>query len=124
MVRKGKRLLRAGYGINYNGAPRFNQLDTTVGLAPGTIWFPNRFPQHIQTWRLSQNLLPVQKTAPLQPIPLTDRTQDLYLFDTNYVIPYIQNFNFEAAKELSKDLSFDIRYVGTKGSTVCGPVDQ
>jgi hypothetical protein len=62
------------------------------------------------------NLLPVAKTLPLQPIPLTDRTQNLYLFDTRYVRPYIQNFNLELQRELSKDLSLDIRYVGTKGT--------
>ncbi len=113
---KGKTVLRAGYGINYNGAPRFNQLDTTVGLAPGTNLVPQPVPTTYTNLATVANLLPVQKTAPLQPIPLTDRTQDLYLFDTNYVIPYIQNFNFELQRELSKDLSFDIRYVGTKGS--------
>jgi len=61
-------------------------------------------------------LLPVEKTPPLQPIPLTDRTQNMYLFDTGYVRPYIQNFNFEIQRELSKELTADIRYVGTKGT--------
>ena len=112
---QGKTVLRAGYGINYNGAPRFNQLDTTVGLAPGPIWLPAGSHNYTNLATVA-NLLPVQKTAPLQPIPLTDRTQDLYLFDTDYVRPYIQNFNFELQRELTKDLSFDIRYVGTKGS--------
>ena len=41
---RDKTVLRAGYGINYNGAPRFNGLDTTVGLAPGTNLTPAPVP--------------------------------------------------------------------------------
>ena len=40
----------------------------------------------------------------------------MYLFDAGYVIPYIQNFNMEIQRELTKDLSLDVRYVGTKGT--------
>src|SRR5262245_6225517 len=113
---KGKTVLRAGYGINYNGAPRFNQLDTTVGTAPGTNLIRQPVPPTYTNLVTVSRLLPVDKTSPLQPIPLTDRTQDMYLFDTGYVRPYIQNFNFEIQRELSKDLTADVRYVGTKGT--------
>ena len=64
------------------------------------------------------NSLPVARTVPLQPISLTDRTQNMYIFDQNYVIPYVQNFNLELQRELGKDLSLDVRYVGTKGTQV------
>ena len=92
---QGKTVLRAGYGINYNGAPRFNQLDSTVGTAPGTNLVPQPIPPTYTNLTTVANLLPVAKTLPLQPISLKDRTQNLYLFDTEYVRPYIQNFNVE-----------------------------
>jgi hypothetical protein len=112
----GKTVLRAGYGVNYNGAPRFNGLDTTVGLVPGTNLTPAPVPAVYTNLATVASLLPVAKTQPLQPIPLTDRTQNLHLFDTEYVRPYIQNFNLELQRELTKDLSLSVRYVGTKGT--------
>src|SRR5215475_4048519 len=113
---RGKTVLRAGYGINYNGAPRFNQIDTTVGIVPGTNLTPQPVPTAYTNLATVANLLPVAKTAPLQPLPLNDRTQNMYLFDTEYVIPYIQNFNLELQRQLAKDWSLDVRYVGTKGT--------
>jgi hypothetical protein len=113
---QGKTVLRAGYGVNYNGAPRFNQLDTTVGIAPGTNLIPQPVASTFTNLATVANLLPVARTVPLQPIPLTDRTQDMYLFDSGYVRPYIQNFNLEIQRQLTSDLSMDVRYVGTKGT--------
>src|SRR5438128_78615 len=112
MVWAGKDGAPRGYGINYNGAPRFNQLDTTVGTAPGTNLIRQPIPPTPTNLTNVANLLPLEKTLPLQPIPLNDRTQNLYLFDTGYVRPYIQNFNVEIQRELTKDLSLDVRYVG------------
>src|SRR5206468_7774838 len=69
---QGKTVLRAGYGVNYNGAPRFNQLDTTAGIAPGTNLIPQPIPSTYTNLTNVASLLPVAKTAPLQPISLTD----------------------------------------------------
>jgi hypothetical protein len=113
---RGKTVLRAGYGVNYNGAPRFNQLDSTVGIAPGSNLIRQPIPATYTNLATVSALMPVEKTLPLQPIPLNDRTQNLFLFDTGYVRPYIQNFNFEIQRDLTKDVSLDVRYVGTKGT--------
>jgi hypothetical protein len=36
------------------------------------------------------------------------------------VNPYVQNFNFEIQRELAKNLTFDARYVGSKGTRLYG----
>src|SRR5439155_16919695 len=36
--------------------------------------------------------------------------------DTDYVRPYIQNFNLELQRELARNLTLDVRYVGSKGT--------
>jgi hypothetical protein len=111
---RDKTVLRAGYGINYSGAARFNQLDATVATAPGMNLFPQPVPSTYTN--LTGVVLPVAKTAPLQPIQLTDRTQDIFLMDDNFVRPYIQNYNVELQRELVRNLTLELRYVGSKGT--------
>src|SRR5262249_53110701 len=37
------------------------------------------------------------------------------VYDPNYVTPYIQNFTLALTRSVSQNMTFDIRYVGTRG---------
>src|SRR5437016_12099648 len=47
----------------------------------------------------------------------------MYAFDPNYVTPYIQNLTLSVTRELTKSLTLDVRYVGTRGIKLNGFFD-
>jgi hypothetical protein len=59
---------------------------------------------------------------PLTPETFYTRSNPLTGFDNNRVNPYIQNFNVEIQRELAKNLTFEARYVGSKGTKLYGGV--
>ena len=48
------------------------------------------------------------------------RTDPLAGFDDHRVNPYVQNFNLEIQRELAKNLTFEARYIGSKGTKLFG----
>jgi hypothetical protein len=87
--------------------------------------------QNLVTMGLSNNFynfssagLPVPVPAPTTPVlgvsPLNTRTDPLAGFDEKRVNPYIQNFNLEIQREIAKNLTFEARYIGSKGTKLYG----
>ena len=52
---------------------------------------------------------------PMQPIPLTERSQEIYVPDPNLVTPYAQNLTLSVTRSVGSKVSVDLRYVGTLG---------
>ena len=50
----------------------------------------------------------------------SSRIDPLAGFDNNRVNPYIQNYNLEIQRELARNLTFEARYIGTKGTKLYG----
>src|SRR5262249_1949604 len=50
---------------------------------------------------------------PLQPIPTSSRTQQIYQPGSGLVTPYTQNLTFSITRSLRSNLTLDLRYVGT-----------
>ncbi len=119
-----KTVLRAGYGINYQGAASFNGgLSLFTGNNAGLSYAQNFTTLGVgsQYFNFASPNLPVPMPAPtnvkvLAVEPFDVRATSLSSFDDNRVNPYIQNFNFEIQRELARNLTLEARYVGSKGT--------
>jgi hypothetical protein len=125
---KEKTVLRAGYGISYQGAASFNAgLNIASGNNPGLAYSQNLTTLGLGTTYLNfaSSGLPIPVPPPTGIKPLTPqgfyvRTDPLVGFDDHRVNPYVQNFNLEIQRELAKNLTFEARYIGTKGTKLFG----
>jgi len=115
--------VRGGYGVNYTGAPTFLQYSTVIGGAPGSSLSITQAPGVLtssQYLDISSALkafpLPTGGIRPLEPVPVTNRVTGLQGYADNRVVPYVQNWNFSIQQELIKNLTMEVRYVGSKGT--------
>lgn len=113
---KGKTTLRGGYQISYVGGGQTNL--TSEGILanpPGSTASATYTPDNIYIDLSNMaSVIPVPTTAtPMAPIPFTDRTQSISVYDPNFVIPYIQNLTLAVTRNIGSRLTVDVRYVGT-----------
>jgi hypothetical protein len=118
---KDKTTVRGGYGISYFGtAGRGSAIDTSIGQGPGTL---DQITYTSSSYLdISKVSLPLQRDKPGFTIPITQRTQSIDGWDPNSVNPYVQSFNLSITREVTKDLTADIRYVGTKDTKLYGTI--
>jgi len=120
---KDKTVLRAGYGWTYNGNALIpvNGNTERMGIPPGvfegsqTGGITYTQPGYLS---LANMALPIpHQFAPLQAVPLDGpRADAIAAAVPNRVAPYTQNFNLELQRELSRDLTLSVGYVGTKST--------
>src|SRR6185436_17295154 len=58
--------------------------------------------------------LPVNQ-APFQTIPVTARSQSVFIYAPDYTTPYVQTITFGVTRSLASNLTMDVRYIGTHG---------
>jgi Carboxypeptidase regulatory-like domain len=121
---KDKTVVRGGYAINYQGAASYNAgLNIASGNNPGLSYIQNLTTLGLTAgyYNLSSPTLPVPVPpptgiAPLATEPLDLRINPLAGFDQDRVNPYVQNYHFEIQRELARNLTFEARYIGSKGT--------
>jgi hypothetical protein len=121
LVGKDKTSIRGGYGVSYFGTSgRGSAIDSSIGQGPGTL---DQITYTSSGYLdLSKIFLPLPKDKPGFTIPITQRTQSIDGWDPNFVNPYIQSFNFSVTRELKRNVTMDVRYVGTKGTKLYGTI--
>lgn len=115
-----KTVLRSGYGISYAGALRgFVGVDGTIGGVPGINFGGAGLTYTPPTYTsLSTLTLPIPlpsgtpTTVPFL-VPTT-RAGNISTYDR--VAQYMQNWNLEIQRELARNTTVEVRYVGTKGT--------
>ena len=128
---RDKTVLRAGYGISYQGALRdFIDVDRTIGTVPGinlvgstgngVTYTPSGYTS-ISDVRLPVPLPPGTPTTVPFTIPTTDRTIPIQAYDR--VSPYTQNWNLELQHEVARNTTVEARYIGSKGTKLWGRIN-
>jgi hypothetical protein len=124
---KGKTNVRGGYQVSFVGGGHAGQLSNFIFATPG---FTNPAQtagpidgSYFNTVNLPSQIPIPPNALPMQPIPILKQTGNAAAFDPNYVTPYIQNFTLSVTREVTRSLSVDVRYIGTRGVKLNGFFD-
>ena len=126
VVWQGKTTIRGGYQVTYQIGQSGNNLfqeqcrsrqhRTTSRIAGDSI---NRIS------RSDEGVVPDSgaiNVTPMQPVPTTARTQQVYNPEKGIVTPYTQNLTLSITRSLRSNLTIDLRYVGTLSRKQWNPV--
>jgi len=114
----GKTTIRGGYQMTYNAGQVANAI-TQENVVPSSTnqatYAGDSINAYLDLTKLS-SLIPVANIIrPMQPIPVSDRTQQVYNPQPNLVNPYAQNLTLSVTRSVSSNLTVDLRYIGTLG---------
>jgi hypothetical protein len=114
---EGKTVLRAGYGISYQGGGRtFSNLDGAVGSIQGLRWSSTNTTYGL-LWRTVGDIVgPLPRGTILEPVTLNARNVAISAYERGFVNPYVQNLNVELQRNFGWNTTLNIQYVATKGS--------
>jgi hypothetical protein len=124
---KGKTNVRGGYQISYVGGGHAGNLSNYIFATPGFLSQARTQGPVDGSYfdvRTLTNSVPIPPPVPpMQPIPLLKVNQNAAAFDPHYYTPYIQNLTLSITRELSRNLTLDVRYIGTRGTGLTGFFD-
>jgi hypothetical protein len=126
---KGKTTIRGGYQLSYiSMAGNFSSIQSAAGQSPGFNYF-NTWNNNgawasgtyfgikdLKTNSVFANGVPVPSTAlpGLTTFPLyTTQAQSISAYAPDYKYPYVQNLTFAITRNVTSNLTVDLRYIGT-----------
>jgi hypothetical protein len=119
---RNKTVLRTGYGWSYERSS-FRMIDVISGDLPGLRVVTTT--QSGSYMNLANTQFPLTPAgAPLSTIPIDERTQTMRSFDNNLRTPYTQNFNVSLQREIVKNLTLEVRYVGSKTTKAINGIEM
>src|SRR5262249_38729308 len=110
--------VRGGYQLQYIGGDDLTTVEGIIGNPPGSIFFAQYVGDtnnpYLDLTKITASTFPVKPpTLPVQQLLVTDRTQNITVYDQHYVNPYIQNLTLQVTRNLSSKLTMDVRYIST-----------
>jgi hypothetical protein len=121
---EGKTNIRGGYQMTFSGGGRAQPIDNFIFSNPGFQNIPSvNAPPGGGLFDL-RNLpaaVPLTPSAmPMQPIAIEKSTQNGAAYDYNYETPYVQNFTLSVARDVTRKVNIEARYIGTRGLKLNG----
>ena len=107
-------VLRAGYSVSHTDSYDISNLHNAQ-VAVGTSVTTDFEQAALMTLTDLPISTPIS-AQPLQSVPVTDRSLTLTIYDDNRRAAYTQSFNASIQRELAPGLTFEIKYLGTKGT--------
>jgi len=114
---ENKTTVRGGYQITFQTPAKFGTLEAPLAFPPGftyqAAYSGDTANPYLDLTMLSRVVPAPTQTLPMQPLKLTDRNQAISVFDPNLVSPYVQNLTLSVTRSVRRNMTMDVRYVGT-----------
>src|SRR5262249_5493662 len=110
--------VRGGYQMQHLGGSDLTTVEGIIGNPPGSVFFAQYVGDtanpYLDLTKVQSDTFPSKPpTLPVEQLLVTDRTQNITVYDPHYVSPYIQNLTLSVTRNLSSKLTLDVRYIGT-----------
>jgi hypothetical protein len=126
---KGKTTIRGGYQRSFiSMAGNFQYVESAAGSSPGyfnintwnnggsQVWGDGTSYfgiKDLKTNPLFQNGVPISVQSGLSEFPIYDRQQSVSTYSSDYGYPHIDNLILAVTRNMTSNLSVDVRYIGT-----------
>lgn len=115
----GKTTVRGGYQMTYLQGQASNSI-TQENVVPGstlggTYGGDSAANAYLNLASVAAQIPVIQIYKPMQAVPLTDRTQQIYVPQANLRNPYAENLTLSVTRSITNNLTLDVRYIGTLG---------
>ena len=123
--------MRGGYQITYSAPRTAGGLDTILGSAPGNTLAPTTQVTDAEIASIlttrALNLTDLPRLVPVRPtsnpgatVPIYGRSVTFEAYDPQFRTPYIQNITMQVTRSVMRNMTLDVRYVGTFGRKLDG----
>ncbi len=109
--------VRGGYQVTYQlPGDSFSWIDVDVGGLPGFVYQPDDYGDgSFRNFTDIEVPIDIGDAQPFRSIPITERSQTLRVHHPEYETPYVQTFTLGVTRALGRNLTLDVKYVGTRG---------